>query len=177
MIPPHTLRLLSLSRWLVPVLATVSRDGGARSAALARQLCVSRSALSSALATLQKEGWLARNPGHGHPLRPEYVLTQSGRVVAGWCEQLMEQRHKLGLEPDDFPRWSLPLVIQMDGDWTRFSVLKEGLRPITPRALSLTLKQMLSVDLVRRRLQDGFPPHPLYGLTSRGRALAGAMRA
>lgn len=175
MIATDTLRLLSLGRWFVPVLATMSRDGGARYAALVGHLGISRSALSSALATLQQNGWLARNAGHGHPLRPEYVLNQSGRAIAAWCAQVMEQRKKLGLEPSDLSRWSLPLVAEMDADWTRFSVLKEGLKPITPRALSMTLKQMLSANLVRRRLEDGFPPHPLYGLTPRGLDLAGAM--
>lgn len=175
MIAPDTLRLLSLGRWFVPVLATMSREGGARYAALVGQLGISRSALSNTLAALQQNGWLARNAGHGHPLRSEYVLTQDGRLIAAWCARVMEQRRKLGLEPSEFPRWSLPLVAEMDADWTRFSALRAGLKPITPRALSLTLKQMLSVDLVRRRLEDGFPPQPLYGLTPRGLDLASAM--
>jgi DNA-binding HxlR family transcriptional regulator len=62
--------------------------------------------------------------------------------------------------------------MQMDCGWTRFSMLQQRLDSITPRALSLTLKQMMSVNLVQRRLEDGFPPHPLYSLTSRGLDLA-----
>jgi len=144
---------------------------------LAAQLGVARSALSAALARLQENRWVIRNSGHGHPLRPEYVLTAEGRPVAAWCERVMEQRRRLGLEPDSLTRWSLPVVACLDTEWTRFSALRGELAPVTPRALSLTLKQMLSVDLVRRRLEDGFPPHPLYGLTPRGRDLAEAMAA
>jgi len=177
MISTHTLMLLSRSRWLIPVLAMLARDDGARFAALAAQLGVARSALSGALVHLQEQGWLIRNPGHGHPLRPEYILTEEGRPIAVWCLRLIEQRRKLGLEPDALTRWSLPLVARLGGGWARFSTLQDALRPVTPRALSLTLKQMVSVDLVDRRLEDGFPPHPLYGLTGRGRDLAQALAA
>jgi DNA-binding HxlR family transcriptional regulator len=34
---------------------------------------------------------------------------------------------------------------------------------------------MIGHDLVRRRLEDRFPPLPLYGLTGRGQDLAGAL--
>ena len=44
------------------------------------------------------------------------------------------------------------------------------------RTLSLTLKQMLSVDLVARTLKDEFPPVAIYGLTGRGHRLAVALR-
>ena len=51
-----------------------------------------------------------------------------------------------------------------------------SLAPVTPRALSLTLKQMLAADLVDRALEDEFPPTAIYGLTGRGARLAAAMR-
>ena len=75
-----------------------------------------------------------------------------------------------------FDGWSLPLIVRLDAEPARFSALREALRPVTPRALSLTLKQMLQVDLVDRALEDDFPPVAIYGLTRRGRALAAAMR-
>ena len=166
---------LGTGRWLMPLLAAMSADGGARFAVLARQLPVSRSVLSRSLDQLQKEAWLVRNPGHGHPLRPEYLLTERGRAIAAWCARVMEERRRLGLEADQLGRWSLPLVHGLGPDWKRFSSLEAELRPITPRALSLTLKQGLGVGLVRRRLEQSFPPLPLYGLTGRGRSLAGAL--
>jgi DNA-binding HxlR family transcriptional regulator len=88
----------------------------------------------------------------------------------------MAARRELGLEPADLSRWSLPLVARLDRGWARFSALQDGLEPITPRALSLTLKAMLARELASRRLEDGFPPIALYGLGSRGRALADVMR-
>jgi DNA-binding HxlR family transcriptional regulator len=132
--------------------------------------------LAASLAALQEAGWLIRNPGHGHPLRPEYVLTPAGEPVAAFCQGVMARRERLGLEPGQLPRWSLPLIVRLDAEKARFSALRQALRPVTPRALSLTLKQMLSVGLVDRALEDDFPPIAIYDLTGRGRDLAAAMR-
>ena len=44
------------------------------------RLGLSRSMLTASLTQLIEAGWLQRNPGHGHPLRPEYVLTDAGRA-------------------------------------------------------------------------------------------------
>ena len=131
--------------------------------------------LAGVLDQLVGKGWLTRNPGHGHPLRPEYVLTEAGRPVGAWCERVMEERRNLGLDGKDQGRWALPLIGRLDRRWARFSWLEAQLSPISPRSLSLGLKQLLEVRLVERRLEDDFPPKPLYGLTGRGQRLAGAM--
>ena len=164
-------------RWLLPLMAHVAEaGGGARFAAMRAATGASRSALAASLAALAEAGWLARNSGHGHPLRPEYVLTPAGEPVAAFCQGVMAGRERLGLEPGMLSRWSLPLVARLDGGTARFSALRDSLRPVTPRALSLTLKQMLQADLVDRALEDHFPPIPIYALTGRGRELAAAMR-
>lgn len=176
MIGAAEFRRLTAGRWLVPLMAHVGARGGARFAAMLAALGLSRSALAASLAELQEAGWLRRNPGHGHPLRPEYVLTPAGEPIAAFCQGVMAQRERLGLAPGQMPRWSLPLIARLDGERARFSALRTALRPVTPRALSLTLKQMLAVDLVDRALEAEFPPVAIYSLTSKGRALAAAMR-
>lgn len=176
MLPDDDLRELIGSRWFVPVLAFTGREDGARPAALAARLGISRSMLASVLEALLRKGWLMRNPGHGHPLRPEYVLSETGRPVAAWCERVVAERDRLGLGPPDLGRWSLPLVRRLDRRWERFSSLQSSLAPVSPRSLSLSLKQLLSAGLAERRLEDAFPPVPLYGLTGRGQRLARAMR-
>jgi DNA-binding HxlR family transcriptional regulator len=177
MIADAELRMLMAGRWLVPLMAHVAgAGGGSRFAAMLAALGASRSALTASLASLQEAGWLARNPGHGHPLRPEYVLTPAGEPIAAFCARVMAQRERLGLDPGQLSRWSLPLVARLGREKARFSTLRDSLRPVTPRALSLTLKQMLAVDLVDRALADEFPPIAIYGLTTRGRELAAAMR-
>lgn len=176
MIDDAALMTLTAGRWLVPLMAHVAAEDGSRFAAMLARLGLSRSALAASLAQLQAAGWLRRNPGHGHPLRPEYVLTPAGVPVAGFCSKLMDERERLGLEPGQLPRWSLPVVARLGRDSARFSALRTSLRPVTPRALSLTLKRMLAVDLVSRALEDEFPPIAIYGLTGRGERLAEAMR-
>ncbi|HEV7658446.1 MAG TPA: winged helix-turn-helix transcriptional regulator [Allosphingosinicella sp.] len=176
MIGEAEFRRLTAGRWLLPLMAHVGALDGSRFAMMLARLGLSRSALAASLTQLQEAGWLARNPGHGHPLRPEYVLTPAGAPIAAFCQGVMAQRERLGLAPGQLPRWSLPLIATLGRDRARFSALRSALLPVTPRALSLTLKQMLSVDLVDRALEAEFPPVAIYGLTGRGRALAEAMR-
>jgi DNA-binding HxlR family transcriptional regulator len=175
MVPEDDFRWLIGSRWFAPLLALASREEGVRFAALVARLGISRSMLAGVLDQLLRKGWLMRNPGHGHPLRPEYVLTEAGRPVGAWCDRVMEERRHLGLDGHRLGRWSLPLVARLDRRWARFSWLEAQLSPIGPRSLSLALKQLLDVQLAERRLEDAFPPKPLYGLTGRGQRLARAM--
>ena len=75
------------------------------------RLGLSRSVLAASLVALQEAGWLIRNPGHGHPLRPEYLLSPTGEPVAAFCQGVMAQRERLGLAHGQLPRWSLPLLL------------------------------------------------------------------
>lgn len=171
-ITPDVVRRLSAGRWLIPVLAAMAGDHGSRFGVLARELAVSKSILSATLDRLERDGWVRRNPGHGHPLRPEYHLTVAGLAAAAWSRRVMDQRRRLGLEAGGLGRWSLPLLGDLGAGWKRFSALQRGLAPITPRALSLELTALRRAELVDRK-----PAEPLYGLTVRGRSLADALFA
>jgi DNA-binding HxlR family transcriptional regulator len=176
MIADADLLALTAGRWLAPLMALLDEEGGARFAAMLGRLGLSRSALAASLAQLQAAGWVMRNPGHGHPLRPEYVLSDKGLPIAAFARRLMAEREKLGLERGRLSRWSLPIVSRLGEDKARFSQLRASLRPVTPRALSLSLKQLLEVRLIDRALEDEFPPIAIYGLTGRGRDLAAVLR-
>lgn len=89
----------------------------------------------------------------------------------------MQARVTLGLEPGGLSRWSLPILVRLGEDWARFSSLRADLAPITPRALSSSLKQLIDGRLVDRRLQAGFPPSSLYGLAEPGRQLLQSLQA
>jgi DNA-binding HxlR family transcriptional regulator len=132
--------------------------------------------LAAAFDQLVGKGWLVRNPGHGHPLRPEYVLGEAGRPIAAWCSRVVHQRALFGLGRDDLGRWSLPLVGRLDRRSERFSTLQADLAPISPRSLSLGLKQLVATGLAARRLEDSFPPTAFYGLTTRGQSFAAGIR-
>lgn len=176
-VPHEVLRNLGANRWALPVMALLSRDGGARFAVIGRHYAMSPHSLTRCLEHLRGCGWVIPNPGHGHPLRPEYLLSDAGRPVGALSERVLQARERQGLAVADLSRWSLPLVASLAPEWSRFGELQTRLAPVTPRALSQTLQAMIGHDLVTRRLEDRFPPLPLYGLSGRGRDLAQALMA
>jgi DNA-binding HxlR family transcriptional regulator len=176
MISDADLRRLTAGRWLLPLMALAGETGGSRFAAMRARLGLSRSVLAASLAQLVEAGWLARNPGHGHPLRPEYLLTRAGRPIAVFAARVMGAREALGLAPEDLSRWALALLARLAERPARFSELRAALAPVTPRALSLALKQLEAGGMIDRSLEGSYPPTALYALAARGRVLAEAMR-
>jgi len=161
-----TLPSLFHNRWSVPVLAELWRGGvaGGRFANLSRRLGVSRESLRRTLAALVDAGLVARNPGHGHPLRPDYVLTGTGRRVAPVCATLVDILGSSGLEQLGRKKWPLPVVLALSAGPTRFSALRAGLAPITTRALALALKELEAASVVERILVGDYPPRAEYRL-------------
>jgi DNA-binding HxlR family transcriptional regulator len=160
-------------RWAAPILAELRRQKGSRFAALAGILGVSRESLRRTLTALIALGLVARNPGYGHPLRPEYVLTPRGDDVAQRCARLLAavgDDRELALR-----KWSLPVLIALQHAG-RFSELREDLPGITPRALAMTLKDLQAAGLVERRVdEEAYPPTVVYAATRAARPLQRAL--
>src|SRR5215213_8474587 len=93
-------------RWAAPLLAELLRQKGSRFAALAGTLGVGRESLRRTLDSLLEQGLVARNPGYGHPLRPEYVLTTRGEDAARRCTKLLAAGDGDVL----LRKWSLPIL-------------------------------------------------------------------
>jgi DNA-binding HxlR family transcriptional regulator len=72
-------------RWNIPVIAELYRRSGAKYVTLVNSLDVSRASLSTSLNDLIDQGLVRRNTGHGHPMRPEYLLTEDGLVIGEHC--------------------------------------------------------------------------------------------
>lgn len=153
-------------RWSAPVLAELLRQKGSRFAALSGTLGVGSDSLRRALDSLLALGLVARNPGYGHPLRPEYVLTAEGTRVAQRCAKLLSESE------DDvlLRKWSLPVLAALQ-DPARFSELRAVVPGVTPRALALALKDLQGAGLVERTVEDAYPPRTLYTPTPQGRRL------
>jgi DNA-binding HxlR family transcriptional regulator len=167
-----TLVALFHNRWSVPILAELHRQRGSRFVTLARTLGMSRESLRRTLAALIESGLVGRNPGYGHPLRPEYVLTSSGEHIAAACRPLVKRLRSDGLEDVALKKWSMPVVFALGDAPRRFSELREALEGISPRALTLALKDLEAAGLVDRRVTDDYPPATVYRLTRAGRPLA-----
>lgn len=160
------------SRWAVPVLAELSRDKGCKFVTLANRLGISRDSLTRTLGRLVEEGWVIRNPGYGHPMRPEYILTPEGRPLGAWCLRAVEIIRKLKTEKTIFRKWSLGVALALGEGHGRFSQLMEYLPGVTARALAMTLKNLEAEGLVERVVLDAYPPVARYRLTRRGKKLA-----
>ena len=156
-------------RWAAPVLAELERQKGSRFAALAAMLGLGRESLRRTLDALIALGLVARNPGYGHPLRPEYALTARGEPVARRCRRLLEA---VGDEREVLLRkWSLPVLVALRGAG-RFSELRDGLPGITPRALALALKDLQRAGLVERVVDESaYPPTVAYAATPAAKPL------
>ena len=76
-----TLVSLCHHRWTLPVLAEIERTRGSRFATLSGRLGAGGDSLRRTLRSLDHLGLVTRNPGYGHPLRPEYVFTPAGRRI------------------------------------------------------------------------------------------------
>lgn len=166
---------LSRQRWIVPLLAAMATRNGVRFVELLHILSVSRESLSRTLQCALDDGWIARNTGHGHPLRPEYILTDAGIHAAVICSQITAVQSTLKMGPALFSRWSLPLVKVVGEGEKRFSAIARALPDSNPRALSQSLKGLTQHHVLSRDVVDGFPPTSEYDLTSRGHVLASAL--
>lgn len=167
-----TLVALFHNRWSVPILAELHRQRGSRFVTLTRTLGLSRESLRRTLAALIDGGLVGRNPGYGHPLRPEYVLTRAGEALARACTPLVEQLRRRNLEDVGLKKWSMPVVFALAEGPRRFSELRDGLEGVSPRALTLALKDLEAAGLVDRRVTDDYPPATIYRLTRTGLLLA-----
>lgn len=168
---PERDRLIDLChyRWGLPAVAGIYHTGGARFAPLRHSLDASAAALRSALRSLQRLGLVEPNPGYGHPLRPEYRLTETGRAVGEASAWLVDWAMEKGLEALIGPKWSLPVLDALVAGPLRFRTLQTRLSPITPRALASALRDLESLGVVLREIEEeSHPPAVTYRLSGLG---------
>lgn len=164
----------------MPILAELHRGeavsgwaGGAKFITLCRRLDANEVSVRQSLDHLIELGHVRRNAGHGHPLRPEYVLTARGERLAPACESIDTALVRLHLRPLGLRRWSLPALYLVDRlEPARFKQISAGLGKITDRALSLSLKGLCGGGLVDRRVEDEFPVTTAYRVGQAGAGVA-----
>lgn len=150
------------SRWAIPIISVLYDQKGAKFITLLKELNISRSVLTSTLHKLIEQKLAIRNPGHGHPLRPEYLLTDRGIRFGPFCKDMMlciVEQHGYRLIQS---KWAIQIIHLCSRGEIRFSELKSALTPITSRALSEELKALNSQGYVERRIIEGYPPMTSY---------------
>ncbi|MBL4771057.1 MAG: winged helix-turn-helix transcriptional regulator [Planctomycetes bacterium] len=162
--PPPSLAQVFERRWAVPILAELHGASGCKFVTLSSHLSGSRSALKASLGLLDDLGLVVPNPGHGHPMRPEYVLTPRGALVTQPARSLMRALQKADSLDLGLKKWSMPTVHAIACGQERFGTIAEALLSATDRAVSLALTELQDQALVRRQLTEGRPPRSIYTL-------------
>ncbi len=169
------LRTLFHHRWNLPVLAEIHRTAGTRFVVMVNRLGVSRDSLTHTLDALIAARWVRRNPGYGHPLRPEYILAKSGSRIAPHCQNLLEELQSRQAEDIGLRKWSMPVLLMIAEGEGHFAELKSALPGITARALSLALRDLQEASLIDRVVLDQYPPTTRYDPASGSRGLVTAL--
>ena len=163
-------------RWNIPILAELHKRNGAKFVSLTNALDVGRASLSASLNDLIDLGLVARNTGHGHPMRPEYLLTERGRKPGAICGELVQGLRTAADVDLGLRKWTLPIVTTIGNGVCRFSEVKNPLGTATPRAITLALKAMSERNWLRRTLIDDYPPTAGYALKPKGRRILEIVR-
>ncbi|MCZ4273693.1 winged helix-turn-helix transcriptional regulator [Maritalea porphyrae] len=171
----NTIVNLSSRAWSLNILALMHEGVPGRQAPLLAKTSAGRTAFAASLLHLVEIGMLEKNPGHGHPLRPEFRLTEQGKVAARVAHQIV------GLSPDDKGfvllrrAWSIPILALTSGP-TRFSTLKDSLQTISDRALSMSLVKLEERNWLERKIDlTSRHPFPTYQAANEGRAINNAI--
>jgi DNA-binding HxlR family transcriptional regulator len=162
---------------MLPVLAEIQRGRGSKFVTLVHRTGASRKVITDTLAALVRLGLVMRNPGYGHPLRPEFLLTtramQSGPALLALYDLLTVH----ALRDTALKKWSLPVLFKasQESGGARFSTIRSELPTITDRALTLALKDLQRAGLIARLVLDSYPPTTLYQPTASARAVIAAL--
>ena len=148
--------------WSLDILALMHSGVPGRQAPLLASTGANRTAFTKSLVHLIELGLLERNPGHGHPLRPEYQLTMKGAAIATIAANI------LGVLPNEVEfsllrrTWTIPVLTVVHTP-RRFTEIKSDLVSITDRALSKSLNQLQEQKWLRRDIDiTARPPRPTY---------------
>ena len=160
--------------WALTILARLDQGVPARQAPLLAATTAGRTGFGASLQHLVELGLLERNPGHGHPLRPEYRLTPLGREAARTARRIViavpDDRQSALLRRS----WTVPVVALTQAP-QRFSQIRSHLAPITDRALSQSLQELEARDWVRRQIEmSERVPYPTYLAVNTGSQVANA---
>ncbi len=158
--------------WAIPILSNLHAGIAGRQAPLLMATGASRTAFAQSMDHLISIGLLERNPGYGHPLRPEFRLTQLGVSAAAIAHKIQSITTD---EDQDLLRrsWTLPVLTAIHKP-SHFNDIKRNLRTITDRALSQSLKKMETRSWVQRSVDEAArPPRSIYRAMNTGGLISG----
>lgn len=153
--------------WAIPILSNLHAGVAGRQAPLLAATGASRTAFAQSMEHLISIGLLERNPGYGHPLRPEFRLTKLGISAAAIAHRIQSVTAD---EDQDLLRrsWTLPVLTTIHRP-SHFNDIKRNLPTITDRALSQSLKTLEVRNWVQRNVDKAArPPRSIYSAVNTG---------
>lgn len=162
--------------WSLSILAKMHSGVPGRQAQLLSATSASRTAFAQSLHHLVDLEVLERNPGHGHPLRPEYRLTALGKKVARAAHRIDHITPRLTDHNLIRRAWTVP-VLAVAAHPLSYSNIKEALPKVTDRALSQTLKGLISQEWISQDRRRAAGPHrAVYHASNNGLLISHAVR-
>lgn len=158
-------------RWDIKLLAKLYVDHGSRVVIMHRHFGISRGILKSSLKRLMDADLIMENPGHGHPMRAEYILTAKGQLIAPFCLAVLEEGRKRKVDNIFESKWSCPIIIATGEQKKRFNELKRDLNPVTSKALSTNLKSLSEIKCLKSEIFYSNPPSFIYSLDRNSRGI------
>ena len=159
---------ISSKAWALKILALLDSGVAGRQAPLLAATKATRPAFAASLKHLHALNLLEKNPGHGHPLRPEFRLSLQGIEAAAMAGRVLKAA------PDDAAlailkrTWSVPILAIAQAP-TRYSSIKTRLGKITDRALSQSLYFLEERDWLAREIDVSHrAAYPTYHAVAKG---------
>ena len=146
------------NKWSLGIVAELYRDRGTKFVTLCRRLGAPAGSMKLNLEVLISSGIVMRNPGYGHPMRPEYILTLRGMTIGESAQKLFDILPERALGEI---KWCLPCVSVLEGN-SRFGEVRSALPGITDRALSKVLKVLEESGAAAREVEPSYPPRVFY---------------
>ncbi len=161
--------------WSLDILELLHNGVVGRQAALLSASGASRTAFTQSLNHLKGLGLLERNPGHGHPLRPEFRLTPEGVSASIIADKIKKAAPKPSDQILLRRSWTIP-VLAVSYEPRYFKDIKNELGTITDRALSQSLNRLRSQDWLNRTVNlSAGPLRPIYQASNVGASISQAV--
>ncbi|MEP3890358.1 MAG: winged helix-turn-helix transcriptional regulator [Hellea sp.] len=154
--------------WSLKILALLHEGVPGKQAALLTASKASRTAFGASLKHLVDLQLLERNPGHGHPLRPEFRLTPLGARAAKTASNIIAAVPQPAETKILRKSWTVP-ILAVTKRPRHFGELKSDLSSISDRALSQSLNLLEGQAWLRREVDiSSRPLRPTYQATQIG---------
>ncbi|MBE7636635.1 transcriptional regulator [Sneathiella sp. P13V-1] len=167
---------LTSKAWTLKILSLLYSGHTGKQAPLVAATGASRTSFGASLNHLYELELIEKNPGHGHPLRPEFRLTVKGKVIASMADriiQLVPQEEMFDLVRKS---WTVP-VLAVTRQPARFSAIKSSLGTITDRALSQSLGALEEREWLKREIDLSHRvPYPTYMAINTGGEITQTVR-